>query len=121
MAPGPNGKPVEVSRTWKPDLMDSVYKQISREASLMGYTWKRRETGKKDRYGVCFIDQLGRLNFADTKAPNGWGGNEPANIRLWLERMKAETAKKRETARAALLSNIDQSKDLTPEPDPLDE
>ena len=112
-----NGKPAKIGSTWQPDMMESVYKRISREASLMGYTWKKREAGKDDRYGVCFIERLGNLVFADTKAPNGWTGNEPANIRLWIERMRKDTALRRETARKALLNDIDQSKDA-PEPDP---
>jgi hypothetical protein len=115
-----NGKPTKIGSTWQPDMMDSVYKRISREASLMGYTWKKRETGKDDRYGVCFVDKLGNIVFADTKAPNGWGGSEPANIRLWIERMKKDTAMRRETARQALLTNVDQSKE-TIEPESSDE
>lgn len=111
------GKPTKIGSTWQPDMMDSVYKRISREASLMGYTWKVRAEGKKDRYGVCFVEKLGNIVFSDTKAPHGWTGSEPANIRLWLKRMKEDTEKHRETARQALLNDVDQSKE-EPEPEP---
>lgn len=115
-----SGKPTKVGSTWQPDMMDSVYKRISREASLMGYTWKKREPGKDDRYGVCFIEKLGNIVFADTKAPHGWTGTEPANIRLWLKRLKEDTSKRREAARQALLNDVDQSKEA-PEPEAAEE
>lgn len=111
------GAPMVIGHIWQPDMMPVVYKRISREASLMGYTWKKRTNGQPDRYGVCFVEQLGRITFADTKAPNGWGGAEPANIRLWLKRLKEDTDLRRATARAALLNDVDQSKDPEPEPE----
>lgn len=116
-----SGKPTKIGSIWKPDMMESVYKRISREASLMGYTWKKRANGQPDRYGVCFVEQLGNITFADTKAPNGWTGSEPANIRLWLKRLKEDTDKKRETARQALLNDVDQSKEEPSETDDADE
>jgi len=115
-----NGKPTKIGSTWQPDMMDSVYKRISREASLMGYTWKKRVDGKDDRYGVCFVEKLGNIVFSDTKAPNGWTGTEPANIRLWLKRLTEDASKRREAARQALLNDIDQSKD-EPEPEAVSE
>lgn len=116
-----------VSRVWVPDMMGSTVKAISRECALMGYTWKKVDgDGKPNRYGICFAqnmrDKNGRvvMEFRDVKAPNGWGSNEPANVRLLIERLKQEAATRRQAALEALHVDVDLSKDL-PEETPTEE
>lgn len=106
-----NAKKEIIGKIWKPDMLPSTLKEISREVSLMGYPWKKTEPGKPNRYGVCFAHQLGHIQFADVKAPNGWGQGEPANLRLLFQRLDEEAEAKRAAARAALSWDIDQSKD----------
>ncbi len=98
-----------VGRIWKHDISDAIYKDISRECGLMGYTWKKtaRIPGENNTYGVCFVEQVKNMTFKDAKAPNGWGPAEVADVRSWIHRLENEAEKRREAALAAMLNEQD--------------
>ena len=98
-----------VGKIWKHDITDSIYKDISRECALMGYTWKKtaRTQGEKNTYGVCFVEQVKNMTFKDAKAPNGWGPAEVADVRAWIRRLEEEAGQRRAEALAAMAKEED--------------
>jgi hypothetical protein len=100
---------VIVGKVWKHDISDAIYKDISRECSLMGYTWKKtaKNPGERNTYGACFVEQVKNMTFKDAKAPNGWGPAEVADVRAWIHRLEDEAGKRREAALAAMLTEED--------------
>lgn len=98
-----------VGKIWKHDISDAIYKDISRECALMGYTWKKtaKVQGEDNTYGVCFVEQVKHMTFKDAKAPNGWGPAEVANVRAWIRRLEDESAKRRAAALDALMKEED--------------
>ena len=98
-----------VGKIWKHDITDSIYKDISRECALMGYTWKKtaRAQGEKNTYGVCFVEQVKNMTFKDAKAPNGWGPAEVADVRAWIRRLEEEAGQRRAEALAAMAKEED--------------
>lgn len=107
-----------ISRKWAPDIPPAIMKEISREVSLVGYTWKKAEPGKPTRYGICFTHRMGNMEFMDVKSPDGWGPAEPANIRMLCAKLEAEAATKRQRSIEALKSNIDQTGGVAPGEEP---
>jgi hypothetical protein len=99
-----------LSWIWRPDLMPSILNDISRDCSLLGYTWKKTAEGKPTRYGICFTQKMGHTTFENIKAPDGWGAAEPANLRLLFKKLDDEAEARREAARRALTEDIDLSK-----------
>lgn len=95
-----------LTTVWRNDIMPALYKEVSREVSLLGYTWKKtaKKQGEKNRYGVCFVENMGNYVFQNAKAPDGWGPGEVANITAWFKRLSDEAAAQREAARAAILA-----------------
>lgn len=103
---GKDGKEV-VGKIWQHDMAPKIYKTISREVMLMGYTWKKTGEDGKPIFGTCFTENMGKFTFKDAKAPPGWGNKEPSDIRLWMKRLDAEAEQRRAAARAAFTSNPD--------------
>lgn len=85
---------------WMPDAMPKVREIVMREVALMGYTWRRsaKAEGDADQFGVNFTESARSrsqvFQFQDAKAPNGWGGAEPADVSAWIARMWPAKASK---------------------------
>jgi hypothetical protein len=76
---------------WQPDAMPKVREIVMREVGLMGYTWRKTSPEGESRFGVNFTEasrsRTQLFQFQDAKAPQGWGGNEPADMTEWIGRL----------------------------------